>query len=548
MNLLLKTRLLKIVIVFASLLSVTFFIALYAPSRMSTEFDDSYMYCRYASNYLAGNGFSWNTSEGAAYGATSPAYLFLITFLKSLFQTENSLLLSLTSCSAGLTGLLLLIGAGYLSGGEGQLAKLHLPRLVIPLCLLSSSFRYHCFTGMETTLAFASNSFLVLSVVFYRRNSNLRAYTILLLASVFTFMVRPDNGVYAVLFPVLFLLSVNKFTPGQAAIFLLAFCAGVGLLLLLYLNQFGSALPIPFYSKTGDFFKGYAGLRNWNAAEYLLLFLRDVSPFAAVAILFSGKHSLKPLLAIILPVVITFFFFSGSVQIMGWFARYYFPAIPFLVFTAFIAGESYIKHGHSFTCRHALIRISLCILVLFPALYLPAKLVIADWWRAALPSIQLYSPETEYRSSSGEVLETLPWWAAVQYMSDIVGKLPSGIKIAATEYGYIASENLNAVIIDMAGLHDRELVEHGFTSEKILSRLPDMIWMPHTDYTFFRKELLDDPIFQADYEYYPGVFNYGIAVRRNSDSYAEIIASLGSTFSEAYPGSVLSDYLGLPIN
>lgn len=61
-----NTRFPKLIIVFVSLLSIVCFIAIYAPSRLSTEFDDLYMYCRYASNYLSGNGFSWNASDGPA--------------------------------------------------------------------------------------------------------------------------------------------------------------------------------------------------------------------------------------------------------------------------------------------------------------------------------------------------------------------------------------------------------------------------------------------------------------------------------------------------
>ncbi len=130
-------------------------------------------------------------------------------------------------------------------------------------------------------------------------------------------------------------------------------------------------------------------------------------------------------------------------------------------------------------------------------------------------------------------------------MSSFVGNLPSGVKVAATEYGYIASENLHAVIIDMAGLHDKNLVLRGFSSGNILSRDPDIIWLSHTDYTLFRKMLLDDPIFRERYDYYPGMFNYGVALRSGSNFYGEALTALDSVFSRAYPGRELADYCAL---
>lgn len=98
-------------------LSLAGFAFVYSPDRLHTEFDDSYMYCRYASNFLSGHGFSWNAQDGPSHGATSPAYLVLITMLKRIFLSENSLLLSIASFSAGLAGLLLLVLSGYARGG-----------------------------------------------------------------------------------------------------------------------------------------------------------------------------------------------------------------------------------------------------------------------------------------------------------------------------------------------------------------------------------------------------------------------------------------------
>jgi len=280
-------------LILISAVSLAAFVFVYSPSRFHTEFDDSYMYCRYASNFLSGHGFSWNAQDGPSFGATSPAYLVLVTTLKRLFHPENPVLLSAASFSAGLAGLLILACTGYLvGGGARRLAFL----LVIPLILISSSFRFHSFTGMETTLSFASNALLILSVLLYGRKPGAVSFAAVLLCSVFTFTVRPDNGVYALVFPALFLLAGGRIKAGKALFLAGLFAASVGMLLLVYSGLFGTPLPVPFYTKSGGYFQGYAGAANWNAAGYILTFLRDTSPFTAVVILFAGRKRAPELL------------------------------------------------------------------------------------------------------------------------------------------------------------------------------------------------------------------------------------------------------------
>ncbi len=540
-----KTGLVKVIIIVCSFSTLVFFAGVYAPSRFFTEFDDSYMYCRYASNFLAGNGFSWNAIDGVAYGATSPAYLFLITILKGFSHAGNAFLLSFTSYSVGLLGLMTLVYAGYLSGKS--LSRWHLPLLVVPLCLLSSSFRYHSFTGMETTLAFFSNAFLILSVIHYSRKPCNAAFVLLLFSAVFTFQVRPDNGIYSILFPMLYLLSLKIISLKRVFIYLIAFFAAAGLILLLNSYLFGSSLPVPFYAKSGGFYSGYAGRANWNAAGYLLRFVLDALPFMAVVVLFARKRRVLALLSIFVPVAATFAYYATTLQIMGWFARYYFPSIPFMVLAAFITAEDQVSKKFLFSPKYLLGRGSLLLVFLLPILYTPLRTGIEGLWENSLSETQLYVPETVYVTLSQQPLETIPWWTSIQYMSSFVGNLPPGVKVAATEYGYIASENLHTVIIDMAGLHDKDLVLRGFSSGSILSRYPDIIWLPHTDYTFFRKMLLDDPIFRERYDYYPEVFNYGIALRSGSSFYGEALTSLDSVFSRAYSGRELADYCALPV-
>jgi hypothetical protein len=56
-----------------------------------TDFDDAYMYLRYAHNLLAGEGVAWNPGEGSVFGVTSLLHLALLTGLRWLFANLGPL-------------------------------------------------------------------------------------------------------------------------------------------------------------------------------------------------------------------------------------------------------------------------------------------------------------------------------------------------------------------------------------------------------------------------------------------------------------------------
>jgi len=399
---------------------------------------------------------------------------------------------------------------------------------------------------METTLSFASNALLVLSVLLFGKKPGATTFIAVLLCSVLTFTVRPDNGVFALLFPSLFLLAGGRIRIKRALLLAGLFAAAVGILLFVYAGLFGSALPVPFYAKSGGFFKGYAGAANWNAVGYILTFLRDTAPFTAVVILLAGRKKALELLSVLVPLFITFIYLSSTVQIMGWFARYYFPSIPFVVLSAYVVLKEAMTNRIRLTAGYLAKRIAVLLLVFLPVFCSPVRTGLMGLWIKAHSQTTLLTQDTEYRTVSGRLPKSIPWWDLISYMASLVGELPEGVTVAATEHGYLASENMHAVIIDMAGLHDIELARSGFSSERILSQEPDLVWLPHTDYTWFRKALLDDPVFQDGYDYYPGVMNYGIALRRESPLHDEMLSALESVFQRAYPGGTLGDFLAVP--
>ena len=132
-------------------------------------------------------------------------------------------------------------------------------------------------------------------------------------------------------------------------------------------------------------------------------------------------------------------------------------------------------------------------------------------------------------------------------MDSLLSHLPSDVVLACSEYGYIGSQHPAVTIIDLVGLHDRQVARHGFSADLLFSRMPDIIWLPHSDYTYLTKEILGSKAFLVSYDYYPGAYDYGIAVLRNAGSSAIVHRALEKEFSGVYVGRVLSDYKAEPL-
>lgn len=530
-----------------SFFSLVLFLAVYAPARISTQFDDAYMFTRYADNFLAGHGFSWNIEDGPAYGITSPVYLILVTSAKYIAPTpDNSFLLSVLSLATFLLGATIVIWSGSFQRTEKNSNRWHF--LFFPLCLLAPMCRYHPFTGMDTTLSFASNALLVLLTVLYVNRPGRLRLILLACGAVLAVQVRPDNGIYALLFPALFLFLSGKEHRKSAVLFILLTCAGCLVSLMLWKEVFGSCLPIPFYAKSGNFLQGYAGTLNWNPVEYLLLFLRDSSPFILIILLFSGRRTIPAIVSVLVPLTATFAFFHHSSQVMGWFSRYYFPSLPFIAFLSFLSLDGRLDRG--IRMRHRRLIFGTVSSVLFLAVVFSASIQssLGKAWSDSQERVCSQEAASGISYSYESCPPPIGWWDCIQYISRLVGSLPPGVRIAATEHGYIAAENLHAHVIDMAGLHDLTLAREGFSAEHILNQDPDLIWMPHTDYVLFRRQLEGSTEFRRNYEYYPGLFNYGIAINLNSALRDSIRSSLTVTVEEAYPGNTLDLYLATSSN
>jgi len=96
-------------------------------------------------------------------------------------------------------------------------------------------------------------------------------------------------------------------------------------------------------------------------------------------------------------------------------------------------------------------------------------------------------------------------------------------------------------VIDLSGLNDPQIALHGFSMAALLAQKPDLVWLPFRDYT--RDQFFDSSDFLSEYTIYDGALTYGIALRKESPYYAQIMAGMKRIWAKEYSGYRMEDYV-----
>jgi hypothetical protein len=138
-------------------------------------------------------------------------------------------------------------------------------------------------------------------------------------------------------------------------------------------------------------------------------------------------------------------------------------------------------------------------------------------------------------------LPELDSWRSSLEIAKLSAAAPPGTRWAMSEHGLVAARAPDAIIVDLVGLHDRRVALGGFSARELFARAPDAIWFPHWDYTQMIRDLLDSDELWARYDFYPDVFTYGLALRKDGPRAAALRALVERSFGENYPGLRLDD-------
>jgi len=196
------------------------------------------------------------------------------------------------------------------------------------------------------------------------------------------------------------------------------------------------------------------------------------------------------------------------------------------------------KREISLAARYALVFLVLCLL--------QPKFPGALFWRVdqAFEGKRIVYAEAE---RSIAALRPLPYVDPMDSLRDVAllltEPLPRGATVAATEVGYMGAMAPRVNVIDLAGLNDSEIALHGFDAEAFLARKPDLIWMPHKDYTYQRGLLFTTPSLLRDYTVIDGAATYGVAIRKDSAYRSQIDDAMQTMWHKRYDGYAMSDYV-----
>ncbi|GJM43668.1 MAG: hypothetical protein DHS20C21_05100 [Gemmatimonadota bacterium] len=500
------------------------------------SFDDAFVFCRYADHLLGGHGLAWNAGGPQTYGATSLLYLLWITALQWIVPAW--------SCST-----LLRVGAwiptvlamGVIGVACARLARR--PGLADPLvgcgfvalCVMfQPGLVFHVTRGMDTTLAILTNAVLVLCVCHPRFTSSAPRVIVAAVAAYITLLARPDNFFYAALIPPLVLALDARPRWRLIAVFAAAFAVLVSLDTLVKFRIFGDPLPLAYYVKSGGFYDGYTATTAWNPILYTRYFLVNQALPLLLIVVGVRRGSWRMVVALLLPCLFAFGVLGTTTQIMGYQARLYYPALPFWIVAAYhVLGELAAREvgsGRTLRLRPWIPRIAA--VAVAGLIVFPVGSKAASWYRERVnQSIVNQLPAGAYPRP---VVKRLPRRAMIDAVTRLVSECPPGVVWAMSEHGAVSADNPQVEIVDLTGLHNPVTREGGSIIHDMLKQQPDVIWLPPRVYTGIIHTLLTDPEFRESYDFWPGAFNFGLAIRKDSPHRQGIESSVAAVWTDLY--------------
>lgn len=508
------------------------------------SFDDAYMFARYAGNLRHGLGFSWNPDGVPTYGPTSllwTAVVFLFSFLP--LGTWSMLILASWLCSLGAVGMLTAVIRQNARTPFFRSTWRILPLVVLPVCW-APPFATNQVTGMETMLAMLLlTGFLGCSMRWVRGAAHPWKPAVWAILCILT---RPESAVVVLLFPacLYFLWREERTVRLRGLLVLLGMiCVQVAVEAAACRLYFGTAFPLSLYMKGHAAYQGYA--ESWYPDLLLLAFLAAFHIYLLVLILLVRRRDLRWVMAFVIPFAVICGYLLTVTQIMGFYSRYYAPYLPLMVLPAFLMADRWaaeMRPGQDWVRLLPKGRIAAAALVL-------AGFVVESSQRVQLGIRKAENRQhLEYDAAQFGTVAVdrlaIPDWAvpAKLITDELISKLPAGAVVAATEVGYLGAMAPQCTVIDLAGLNDTQIALHGFSMDALMALKPDVIWMPHDDYTWQRGVMAADPRLMQLYDVYPTAANYGIALRKDSRFRPQIDLAMAHYWNAAYPGRRMADY------
>ena len=486
--------------------------------------DDAYMFVRYAHNLVTDGALAWDPRGEPTFGLTSPLFLFVVAPVRELVTDEPLRAALLSSLVSGVAFFLLLAALVRTALPDRVVAR----RAVIFLVALTlaGSARMqgaHMASGMDTMFAMAFvTGWLLLGVQLERAPSHATAWA-MGLAGGLAFGVRPDLCLYTLGVPLTMAVLAKDAGARRRALAIFGLSlAGTVLLMGTAWAYFGTPLPLPFWVKGTKrlYDESVHVLYGPVRLKMLTAFVRGCWPvlvaIVAGAWVLARRRDRRvsgfEAGVLLATVVFVVYYLRFALQIMPMEARFYQPVLPALVW---LGCRGLVEAAPLRIARPVLA--PLVLLVVSLPSTVPAVRLLASIARNGARIAPL-SIHDSYRSLARD-------WFGLEAFS----RLPDDLVIATTEVGHVAALNPDKAIVDLSGLNDDGLARGQATVHDLLQRRrPDVIYVPDVFYGRLRADILDDPGFLTEYEYFPpeslGLVNgepywLGIALRRSSRHY-----------------------------
>lgn len=465
----------------------------------ATIYDDAFMFVRYANNIMEHGVYGWNFDEHS-YGCTSVLYTFWVLLWHTIFEIgieQAQPLLMLSSLGFSFVGIYLFF----------RILALLFPNSEHPwiwLLLLTASFPFlgNSLNGMDTTLAFLALTSMLF--IWLRHSLTDHKSSVLLLGfiSYLPFLVRPDTGIYVLMFPALWMITQKEFRLIFRVYLVIGILLGADTLIKWWV--FGDPLPLPSYSKSQDYLVGYLGMNMWQVDKFWLYFLATGILPLLTALLFSNGKGLLKAIPFLLPMMITLLILTTKIQIMGSHIRFFYPSFPFLFLSGLILLKDLeVKEN--------------------------VKWVILLWSGCAFGGIFLSEYyEGRIEEEEAEVYRlTDPDIDLTQIYSNdlffsLLELLPDGATVTGSEHGRLSVLFPKLKILDLVGLHDEQIAHQGYTDEYLAEVSPEIIWLAHDHYIGLNHDIIQGKYFQEAYDFFPGVAYYGLAIRKDLPNFGQL--------------------------
>lgn len=518
--------------------------------------DDSYMFYRYAVNFLNTGGIHWNPGGEPAYGLTSVLYLVIVVPVTAALRDYPAVVMVI---SGFVPGILFVYFLFRLINEYTTLGKKYSLALILTAFTVSvRQFTPHFTSGMDTMFSVLFFTFCIILFLSYERKNSivpeimphtrmpqipydssrkspgsgapLISMLLVILTGALVFWVRPELLIFSFSIALfLFIEERDRIKKKKNLIILLALPLSLLIVLLISNEIMGSYLPLPFYAKvTGSYGKEFAGVYKYTSYIQIASFVLNnwlLFALASVGIIFRKLLSIKfssvekgLITGTIIYILFELFFVT---QIMYYYQRFYYPVLPALFFIAAKSFGAIIsnKEFYSLISKRPFLKLFKYISVF----------IIAGSFAFGFVSVssKLYSDISEGRFAKFDNKSVAGIkHRHVSYGVDLLSVLPSDLSIAATEVGFCSAVNLNKKVIDLAGLNDKDIAMNGFKADVFFGKQrPDVLYLPYPHYRQMISDIINYPYFIENYDYFSAETlgtETGAAIYRKSKYYGEL--------------------------